>query len=82
MHDNGRLCLLKGADTWVQAEVEEAWAARSVQLRASRLADEEGARVAQQRMQGAQARAVQQQRERQQRDAALQVALGCASSLR
>lgn len=55
--------------------MEEAWAARSVQLRRSRLADEEGARMAQQRMQDAQARAAQQQRERQQRDAALQVAL-------
>lgn len=54
--------------------MEEAWAARSVQLRRSRLADEGAARVAEQRMQDAQARAVQQQRERQQRDASLQAA--------
>ena len=57
----------------MQAEVEEAWRAKSVQLRRSRLADEGAARVAEQRMQGAQQRAAQQQRERQQRDAALQV---------
>ena len=57
----------------MQAEVEEAWRAKSVQLRRSRLADEGAARVAEQRMQGAQQRATQQQRERQQRDAALQV---------
>ena len=75
MHGKGRLCLLRGADKLFQAEVEEAWAARSVQLRRGRLADEEGARLAQQRMQDAQARAAQQQRERQERDAALQAAL-------
>ena len=44
-----------------------------MQLRRSRLADEGAARLAEQRMQDAQQRAVQQQRERQQRDAALQV---------
>lgn len=56
-----------------QAEVEEAWKGKSVQLRRSQLADEGAARLAEQRMQDAQQRAVQQQRERQQRDAALQV---------
>ena len=53
--------------------MEEAWRAKSVQLRRSRLEDEGAARAAEQRMQGAQQRAAQQQRERQQRDAALQV---------
>ncbi len=57
----------------MQAEVEEAWRAKSVRLRRSRLADEGAVRQAEQRMQGAQQRAAQQQRERQQRDAALQV---------
>ena len=53
--------------------MEEAWRAKSVQLRRSRLADEGAVREAEQRMQGAQQRAAQRQRERQQRDAALQV---------
>ena len=55
--------------------MEEAWRAKSVQLRRSRLADEGAVREAEQRMQGAQQRAAQQQRERQQRDVALQVHL-------
>jgi len=57
----------------LQAEVEEAWRAKSVQLQRSKLEDEGAARVAEQRMQDAQQRAVQQQKERQQRDATLQV---------
>ncbi len=58
----------------VQAEVEEAWAARGAALRASAAASAEAAAAADARMAGARARATAQAAEREQRDASLKVA--------
>lgn len=59
----------------VQAEVEEAWAARGAALRAGKAATAEAAAAADARMADARVRAAAQAREREQRDASLKVGM-------